>query len=47
MKKSDRTQFMLFCQQATPNQLRNIVDKEKSANRLAYARIAERELERR
>lgn len=47
MKKSDRTKFMLFCQQATTNQLQNIIDREKGANRLAYAKIAERELERR
>lgn len=45
--KSDLEEFKLFCQSATITQLRNILDKEETARRAAYAAIARQELENR
>lgn len=36
----DAAEFRAFCHNATPSQLRNIFDKEKSAGREGYAQIA-------
>lgn len=45
--KQDKDEFALFCRQATDAQLRNIFEKEKTANRKTYAAIAKEELVRR
>lgn len=47
MTNKDRSEFEGYCRGCTNAQLRNVYDKEKSANRRAYAGIAKAELERR
>lgn len=47
MKKSDRKDFELYCRQCTDNQLINVRNKERDADRRGYERIAAREMKRR
>jgi len=44
MTKQDKLEFMLFCKQATNNQLANIWKRERDAKRYVYAEIANHEL---
>jgi len=45
--KKDKLEFMLFCKQATNNQLANIWKRERDAKRYVYAEIADNEMKRR
>lgn len=42
--KQDREEMEAYCRVVTLNQLRNVLDKERKANRRVYAAIAERVL---
>lgn len=42
--KQDREEMESYCRVVTLNQLRNVLDKERKANRRVYAGIAERVL---